>query len=152
MKNRFFMAIIILIAFGFLVGCNKAKTEPDVPEKLGEPPISKEKEQLIVMENQIFKIFEPAPMAKVRDKIVVKGLASIWEATVQYEFEDGHFILDKGFVTASEGAPGWGEFEITIELDNAVNGSVRVILYETSAKDGSRLNELIIPVLISSEL
>lgn len=65
-----------------------------------------------------------------------------------YEFEDGHFILDEGFTTATEGAPEWGEFEITIKLDDERNYSGRVILYEESAKDGSRMHELFIPVNI----
>ncbi|MFA5536453.1 MAG: Gmad2 immunoglobulin-like domain-containing protein [Bacillota bacterium] len=141
MKKVFLIAILLLISLGFVVGCNQLNPgtgEPD-PKLEGEDP-------KIVVENEIFKIFSPAPGTKVQDKIIVKGLARIWEATVQYEFEDGHFILDKGFVTASEGAPAWGEFEIVIGLDDAVDGSASVVLYEASAKDGSRLNELIIPV------
>ncbi len=103
----------------------------------------------IVLQNAAFRIYEPAPDAKVKDQIVVSGLARVYEGTVLYEFEDGHFILDEGFTTATNGAPGWGEFEIVIELDDAVNYSGRVILFEESAKDGSRMNELIIPVNVT---
>jgi len=102
-----------------------------------------------VLENEAFKIYEPAPHAEVKDSIVVRGLARVFEGTIQYEFEDGHFILDKGFVTATEGGPGWGEFEIIIELDEVTNYSGTVILYEESAKDGSRMHELPIPVSIT---
>ncbi|KAB3530685.1 Gmad2 immunoglobulin-like domain-containing protein [Alkaliphilus serpentinus] len=103
----------------------------------------------VVIKNDVFRIYQPAPGAEVKEKIVVKGLARIFEGTVLYEFEDGHNILDKGFTTATEGAPGWGEFEIVIQLDKDVaNDSGSVILYEESAKDGSRRNELIIPVKI----
>ena len=85
----------------------------------------------------------------MQDRIVVRGLARVFEATVQYEFEDGHYVLDKGFTTASEGAPGWGEFEFTINLDEKTFiGLGKVVIYEESAKDGSRLHELHIPVVI----
>lgn len=105
--------------------------------------------QKIVLQNMAFKIFEPAPNSEVQGKIVVRGLARVFEGTVLYEFEDGHNILDQGFTTASEGAPGWGEFEIVIELDEkTANGSGTVILYEESAKDGSRMHELQIPVTV----
>ncbi|MDD4752731.1 MAG: Gmad2 immunoglobulin-like domain-containing protein [Desulfitobacteriaceae bacterium] len=100
----------------------------------------------IVLQNVAFRIYEPAPNAEVKDQIVVRGLARVWEATIQYEFEDGHYILDEGFTTATEGAPGWGEFEIIIELDDVADYSGTVILFEESAKDGSRINELKIPV------
>ena len=108
--------------------------------------IDEKKSDKIVLQNTAFRIFEPAPNSDVKDHIIVRGLARVWEGTILYEFEDGHFILDEGFTTASEGAPGWGEFEIVIDLDDAVDYSGRVILYEESAKDGSRINELKIPV------
>ncbi len=102
--------------------------------------------QEIVLQNVAFRIYEPTPNTEVKDRIVVRGLARVYEGTLLYEFEDGHYILDEGFTTASEGAPGWGEFEIIIELDDESDYSGRVILFEESAKDGSRINELKIPV------
>lgn len=111
--------------------------------------IDEKKSPEIVLQNVAFRIFEPAPNSDVKDRIVVRGLARVWEGTVLYEFEDGHFVYDEGFTTASEGAPGWGEFEIVIDLDDInvdKNFSTRVILFEESAEDGSRINELQIPV------
>lgn len=112
--------------------------------------IDEKESQEIVLENEAFKIFEPAPNSEVNDQIVVKGLARVFEATVQYEFEDGHYVFDQGFITASEGAPGWGEFEIILDLDKVPNGPARIIIYEESAKDGSRVHELEIPVTIKN--
>ncbi|QNO14067.1 Gmad2 immunoglobulin-like domain-containing protein [Alkalicella caledoniensis] len=102
-----------------------------------------------VLENNAFKIYE-TQLDEVEGRLIVRGLARVFEATIQYEFEDGHYLFDKGFVTASEGAPGWGEFEIVLGLENVVNysGVGTVIIYEESAKDGSRLHELHIPVEI----
>lgn len=104
----------------------------------------------IVIQNEAFRIYEPIPEAVVKDRIVVKGLARVYEGTVLYEFEDGHNILDEGFTTASQGAPQWGEFEIIIEFDEVANNSGSIVLYEESAEDGSRRNELIIPVKVAN--
>lgn len=101
-----------------------------------------------VLQNVAFRIYEPAPGAKVKEQIVVRGLARVFEAAFQYEFEDGHNILDQGCVMASKGAPEWGEFEIVIKLDDVTGTAGTIVLYEASAKDGSRLHELQIPVVI----
>lgn len=103
----------------------------------------------IVSENDAFIVLEPAPNTELqKDNIVVKGMARVFEGTVLYEFEDGHFVLDEGMVTATEGAPGWGEFEITIQLDEVFSEGGSVILYEEDALDGARINELIIPLKV----
>ncbi|NLM53212.1 MAG: hypothetical protein GX197_10390 [Firmicutes bacterium] len=102
-----------------------------------------------VLQNVAFRIYEPAPGTEVKDKLVVRGLARVFEAAFQYEFEDGHNILDKGCVMASKGAPEWGEFEIVIDVDGVTGYYGTIILYEVSAKDGSRLHELQIPVTIA---
>ncbi len=76
---------------------------------------------------------------------VVTGEARVYEATIQYEVEDGHYIFLEGYVTASEGAPDWGTFNININIpeeDLPGYGTLMLILFEESADDGSRVNEL----------
>jgi len=167
MKRVFILLLILIIALS-ASACNGDTTqdkesenppienseepskEPEEQEQQGNQENGGEKE--VVLENQAFKVYQPAPNADIEgDTIVVKGLARVFEATVQYEFEDGHYVYDKGYTTASEGAPEWGEFEITIKLDEKVDGQAMVILYEESMKDGSRLHELQIPVNIISK-
>lgn len=104
--------------------------------------------QEIVLENEVFRIFEPVPNAVVGNEFTVRGEARVFEASFMYEFEDGHNILDEGSVTASTGAPDWGEFEITITFDEVAYETGTVILYDESQKDGSRQNELFIPVTV----
>lgn len=128
-------------------------TNPDATEEEEEEPTESEPTEdvdtnEVVAENEAFQIFEPAPNTEVKNQVVVRGLARVFEGTIQYAFEDGHFIIDKGFTTASEGGPEWGEFEITINLADATDGLYRIVLYEESAKDGSILHELIIPVQV----
>lgn len=129
---------------------NETNQNQNVEENDSETENENNDESKIVIENDAFKVFEPAPNLKVSEDIIVSGLARVFEGTVNYEFEDGHFIMDEGFATASEGAPGWGEFEFTVNIDGAIDGSASVILFEVSAKDGSRIHELIIPVTINN--
>lgn len=131
---------------------NQTDTETDEdtddPVEENNEQDAEENQDEVVLENEAFRIFEPAPESIVGNEFTVRGEARVFEGTVMYEFEDGHNILDEGFVTASEGAPGWGEFEIIISFDEVANNNGMVILYEESAKDGSRTNELIIPVIV----
>lgn len=118
-------------------------------EETDEEPNNLENEPEILLENEAFRVFEPAPDSEVGNEFVVRGQARTFEGNVQYEFEDGHNILAEGFTTASAGAPEWGDFEITIRFEGVANESGTVILFEQSAKDGSRIHELMIPVYYS---
>lgn len=94
------------------------------------------------LENQAFRNIM---VSGSHGNYTVAGQARVYEGTVQYEVEDGHFILDEGFTTASEGGPGWGIFKIDIQIppeDLPEYGSVRIVLFEESAEDGSRLHEI----------
>ena len=126
--------------------------EEDATEQPSEPDAPEDNEgnteSEIVIQNEVFRIFEPNPNERVEKEIVVRGLARVFEGGFTYEFEDGHFIIDQGIITASEGAPAWGAFEFTISLDNAPDGIYKIVLYEKSAKDGKIVNELIIPIQV----
>ncbi len=62
----------------------------------------------IILGNEAFRVFEPAPNAAVGNEFTIRGEAKVFEGSFMYEFEDGHNILDEGTVTASSGAPDWG--------------------------------------------
>lgn len=79
--------------------------------------------------------------------IKVKGEAQIFEANLSWVIEDGHNELKSGFHTTSAGAPEWGKFEFDIDLPpHQPNTSQHLILFESSAEDGSRQHELIIRI------
>lgn len=105
-------------------------------------------DQKIVIENEAFKIFSPAPHDEVENTIVVRGLARVFEATVSYELEDGHYVFEQGWVMASGGGPDWGEFEITLNVSNIPSEYVTLFIYEESAKDGSPQHQIAIPLKI----
>ena len=57
--------------------------------------------------------------------------------------EDGHEELKKGYQMTDAGAPEWGKFEFAITAQKKrTNSTLTLILFETSAKDGSRQHEL----------
>jgi len=62
--------------------------------------------------------------------------------------EDGHDELKKGFEMTDAGAPEWGNFIFTINVaKKRPNSTLHLIIFESSAKDGSRQHEL--PILLN---
>jgi hypothetical protein len=77
----------------------------------------------------------------------IEGEGQIFEANFGWVVEDGHNELKQGFQMTDAGAPDWGKFKFTIEVKKQEpNSTLTLILFETSAKDGSRQHEL--PVVL----
>jgi hypothetical protein len=76
-------------------------------------------------------------------QFLIRGKAQIFEASFNWVVEDGHEELKSGFQTTDAGAPEWGNFSFTVDVQKKrTNSSLHVILFESSAKDGSRQYEL----------
>jgi hypothetical protein len=76
----------------------------------------------------------------------VTGKGQIFEASFGWVVEDGHNELMKGFESTDAGAPEWGSFEFSVAVQKQrPNSTLTLVLFETSAKDGSRQHELAIP-------
>ncbi len=98
-------------------------------------------------------VFRHIEVTGSQGNYVITGEAQVFEATIQYEVEDGHFLFLKDFTTASAGAPAWGTFSINIHIPEESlpeNGTLMLILFEESAYDGSRIHELPIVLEIFS--
>ena len=77
------------------------------------------------------------------DDFLVRGEGQIFEASFSWIVEDGHEELKKGFQMTDAGAPEWGKFEFTINVQKKRdNSTLTLILFESSPKDGSRQHEL----------
>ena len=77
----------------------------------------------------------------------VSGKAQVFEGTLSYVVEDGHYELAKGFTTTDAGAPAFGDFNFTVDVEKREkNSTLMLILFESSPKDGSRTHELVIPL------
>ena len=81
------------------------------------------------------------------NRYTIKGKGQIFEANFGWVVEDGHRELKQGFEMTDAGAPAWGNFSFTIEVQRErPNSTLTLVLFETSAKDGSRQHELAIPL------
>jgi len=81
------------------------------------------------------------------DNYQIKGEAQIFEASFSWVVEDGHNELKKGFAMTDAGAPEWGKFDFIVNTKkDRTNSVLHLILFESSAKDGSRQYEL--PILL----
>jgi hypothetical protein len=79
----------------------------------------------------------------------VTGEARVFEANMSYAVSDGHSYLLEGFHTLNEGAPVWSAFTLEIEVPQdelPVNGTLTLEVFEYSAKDGSKINILAVPL------
>lgn len=77
----------------------------------------------------------------------ISGQAQVFEAAFSWVIEDGHHELAKGHAMTDAGAPRWGNFNFKAEAKKAnPNTVLHLILFEASAKDGSRQHELSVPL------
>jgi germination protein M len=89
----------------------------------------------------------PLPDEEVEPGFEASGTANTFEANFQYELRDAAGkILTKNFVTATSGSGTRGTFRFTVpyEVDRPQQGSL--VVFENSAADGSRINEVTIPL------
>lgn len=95
----------------------------------------------------IIWVTSPSAGDIISSPVTIKGNALVFEATVSFHLKDSDGkILAQGFTTATSGAPERGDFigELAFEPTSAGKGQIEV--FEVSAKDGSEVNKVIIPV------
>ncbi|MDD4170173.1 MAG: Gmad2 immunoglobulin-like domain-containing protein [Desulfotomaculaceae bacterium] len=102
----------------------------------------------------ISKVYEPViwvtsphPGQKIASPLEIRGTARVFEATVAARLVDAQGKeIAKGFATASEGAPGRGEFTLPLNFQAASPGSGKVEVFWGSPKDGTELDKVVIPI------
>ncbi|MGH3135137.1 MAG: Gmad2 immunoglobulin-like domain-containing protein [Gaiellaceae bacterium] len=90
----------------------------------------------------------PLPFEDVTSPLRVTGTANTFEATFSYELTDTDgLIVDENFVTATSGTGTRGTFDFTTKPYTVpFDGVGALIVFEHSAKDGSRINLVEIPL------
>jgi hypothetical protein len=89
----------------------------------------------------------PLPGESVESGFAVRGTANTFEATFNYELKDASgTVLGKNFVTATSGSGTRGTFSFRVpyQVDNPQDG--RLVVFELSAEDGSRIHQSEIPL------
>ena len=104
--------------------------------------------KLLSQKKYLNERFREVTVTKINaNQFQVTGIAQIFEASFSWVIEDGHNELQEGHEMTDAGAPEWGNFSFTVSVDKArENSTLMIILYETSAMDGSRQYELPIPL------
>jgi hypothetical protein len=99
-----------------------------------------------VAQSENFRIFTPAPGSTVTvgQPLLVRGQARAFEATFILELEDGHNILARQVVTADNAI--WGNFEVELNFEAPTSPHGTLLFVTESAADGSRREELAIPL------
>ena len=87
----------------------------------------------------------PAAGAQVPPTFHVSGTASVFEATLVVQLVRDGKVVAKRTVTASEGAPGRGTFDTTL---NATPGNATVAAFAPSAADGTPQHEVDVAVTV----
>ena len=91
----------------------------------------------------------PLPFEAVSAPLRVTGTANTFEATFEYELlEPGGKVLSKHFVTATSGSGTRGTFDFTVPFE-APNGVGKLVVFERSAADGSRIHQVEIPLTLA---
>ena len=109
--------------------------KPDVKEPISPPNASK------IYSNARFK--DVTVKITGENNYTIEGKGQIFEASFSYVVEDGHEELKKGHQMTDAGAPAWGKFSFTVDVPKKIaNSTLTLILFEASAKDGSRQHEL----------
>lgn len=142
-KRKFLLGIFIVLFFG-LTACNvdiNISTDDKKPDVIdnGNDQEEVEKKQY---ENNAFR---EVTVSKSNGKIIVKGQARVFEGVFQYAVISGtETLLEDHYQT--EGAPAWGNFDITIDEELIKKGADSIELFVYSAKDGSKTDILTIPL------
>jgi germination protein M len=102
-------------------------------------------------ETPIILVESPLPYERVDNPLRAMGTANTFEATFQYEVVDpAGKIVDKNFVTATSGTGTRGTFDFRTRPFTSGPGTGALVVFEYSAKDGSRIHEVRIPVRMES--
>jgi len=94
------------------------------------------------------EIQQPRPFDLVGNPVLVGGVGSGFEATLQYRIHDGHDERAGHFMVGG-GTGEHGQFQLSVDVSGASFQLDRLFVevYEESAKDGSEINKVIVPVI-----
>lgn len=125
---------------------NKTKNELDNQRKIFEGTNSKPVSNVpkeTVYHNEMFK---DVVVSESENEFIVTGKAQVFEGVFEYALYNGNkLVLENHYQT--EGAPTWGEFKISFKKELVSGNDTKLELFAYSAKDGSKLDVLEIPII-----
>ncbi|MDH4148500.1 MAG: Gmad2 immunoglobulin-like domain-containing protein, partial [Acidimicrobiia bacterium] len=99
------------------------------------------------------RVDQPKPLDLVGNPILVAGIGTGFEATLNYRIHEGHDEV-AGFFMAGGGTGEHGQFQIQVDVGDAAFKLDRLFVevFEISAMDGSHLHQVTIPVILGTRI
>ncbi len=99
------------------------------------------------------RIDQPVAFDVVGNPILVGGVGTGFEATLNYRVHDGHDQVT-GFFMVGGGTGEHGQFQLQVDVGGAAFTLDRVFVevFELSAADGSEINKVIVPVVLGPRI
>ena len=134
----------VIVMLGLFACSDNKRKDATVDNRASENAVVEEsKSDSVKAQRYSNTRFRDVTVARVGSQFTIRGEAQIFEANFGWAVEDGHQELKNGFEMTDAGAPEWGKFEFTIEVEKTrPNSTLTLVLFESSAKDGSRQYEL----------
>ncbi len=99
------------------------------------------------------RIDQPRAFDLVGNPILVGGVGTGFEATLNYRVHEGHDEVT-GFFMVGGGTGEHGQFQLQVDVSGAAFTLDRVFVevFEISAADGSEINKVIVPVILGPRI
>jgi nucleoid-associated protein YgaU len=99
------------------------------------------------------RIDQPRPFDIVGNPILIGGIGTGFEATLNYRVHEGHDEVT-GFFTVGGGTGEHGQYQLQVDVAAAAFTLDRVFVevFEISAEDGSEINKAIVPVILGPRI
>ena len=99
------------------------------------------------------RLDQPRRFDLVGNPILIGGIGTGFEATINYRVHEGHDEVT-GFITVGGGTGEHGQFQKRVAVGSASFTLDRLFVevFEVSAKDGSELHKVSIPVLLGTRM
>jgi hypothetical protein len=111
---------------------------------LYEQPFSRD---ISTVYEPVIWVASPKADLKVGSPLEVSGSARVFEGTVNIRLVDNTGkTISEGFTTASQGAPGRGDFKYSLNFNAPSPGQGELEVFWTSPKDGKELDKVSVPV------
>lgn len=158
-KNILFAFLIVAILIGSYFFANARRENPITDQNNSVtptqtdsiPPDSQVNSTPLKSDNIIVRT--PVQGTKISNPVVIKGEARTFENNVAVRITQSNGkVLAEDFTTAkSEDTGQFGPFEIQLSYSQPTQISGRIEVFQYSAKDGSEIDKVTVPVSFSSE-
>jgi nucleoid-associated protein YgaU len=99
------------------------------------------------------RIDQPRPFDLVGNPLLIGGVGTGFEATLNYRIHEGHDEVT-GFFNAGGGTGEHGQYHLQVDVSAAAFTLDRVFVevFEVSMEDGSEINKVVVPVILATQI